>query len=187
MPSPRIATRYAKSLMDLAIEQNQLEAVYADMKWMSDVCKQNRDFVNMLRSPIIKADAKQKIVAAITDKNIGNLTASFNKLVISKGREPILPEIASAFIDSYKQYKGIHTLHLTTASPISDATRQSLVDQVKKSAGFQQIELHEKVDPSLIGGFVLQVGDKLVDVSIAYDLKNIAKQFESNDFIYSIR
>jgi len=187
MPSPRIAARYAKSLIDLSLEQNQLEAVYADMKWLQDVCKQNRDFVNMLRSPIIKADAKQKIVGAITEKNIGSLTAAFNKLVIAKGRESILPEIASAFIEAYKQHKGIHTLFLTTAAPISEATRQALVDQVKKSAGFQQVELHEKVDPSLIGGFMLQVGDKLVDASIAYDLRNIAKQFESNDFIYSIR
>jgi len=62
-----------------------------------------------------------------------------------------------------------------------------LVEQVKKTDGFQHVELQEKVDPALIGGFVLQVGDKLVDASIAYDLKNIAKQFESNDFIYSIR
>jgi F-type H+-transporting ATPase subunit delta len=58
---------------------------------------------------------------------------------------------------------------------------------VKKSAGFQLVELEERIDPDLIGGFVLQVGDKLVDASIAYDLKNIAKQFESNDFIYSIK
>jgi F-type H+-transporting ATPase subunit delta len=187
MPSPRIAARYAKSLIDLSIEQNQLEAVYADMKWLQDVCKQNRDFVNMLRSPIIKPDAKQKIVAAVTEKNIGSLTAAFNKLVISKGRESILPEIAAAFIDAYKQHKGIHTLQLTTATPISDATRQALVNQVKKTAGFEQVELQEKVDPALIGGFVLQVGDKLVDASVAYDLKNIAKQFESNDFIYNIR
>ncbi|MFM7671359.1 MAG: ATP synthase F1 subunit delta [Bacteroidota bacterium] len=187
MPSPRIAARYAKSLIDLALEQNQLEAVYADMKWLQEVCKQNRDFVNMLRSPIIKADAKQKMVAAITEKSIGSLTAAFNKLVIAKGREPILPEIAAAFIDAYKHHKGIQTLFLTTAAPISDATRQALVEQVKKTAGFQQVELHEKVDTSLIGGFMLQVGDKLVDASIAYDLRNIAKQFESNDFIYSIK
>lgn len=187
MPSPRIAARYAKSLIDLSLEQNQLEAVYADMKWLQAVCKQNRDFVNMLRSPIIKADAKQKMVAAITEKNIGTLTAAFNKLVIAKGRESILPEIATAFIDAYKQHKGIHTLFLTTAAPISDATRNALVDQVKKSAGFKEVELEERVDPALIGGFVLQVGDRLVDASIAYDLKNIAKQFESNDFIYSIK
>ena len=187
MPSPRIAARYAQSLIDLALEQGQLEAVYADMKWLQAVCQQNRDFVNMLRSPIIKVDAKQKIVSAITDSNIGTLTTAFNKLVIAKGRESLLPEIAVAFINAYKQHNGIHTLHLTTAVPISAETRQALVDQVKKSAGFERVELEERVDPELIGGFVLQVGDKLVDASIAYDLKNISKQFESNDFIYSIR
>lgn len=187
MSNQRIAARYAQSLIDLALEQGQLEAVQADMKWLQDVCKQNRDFVNMLRSPIIKADAKQKIVAAVTDKNISTLTASFNKLVISKGRENMLPEIANAFIEAYKKHKGIHTLKLTTASPISEGTRQALVDQVKKTTGFQHVELEERVNPDLIGGFVLQVGDKLVDASIAYDLRNIAKQFESNDFIYKIR
>lgn len=187
MPSPRIAARYAKSLIDLAIEQNQLEGVYADMSWLQEVCRQSRDFVNMLRSPIIKADSKQKMVRSITEKQVGVLTAAFLKLVIAKGREGILPEIASAFIDGYKQYKGIHTLFLTTAAPISDATRVALVDQVKKSGGFKQVELHENVDPALIGGFVLRVGDQLVDASILYDLRNIAKQFESNDFIYNIR
>jgi len=187
MPSPRIAARYAQSLIDLALEQGQLEAVHADMKWLQAVCQQNRDFVNMLRSPIIKADAKQKIVAAITDSNIGSLTTAFNKLVIAKGRENMLPEIATAFIEAYKQHKGIQTLKLTTAAPISEAMRRALVDQVKKSAGFNEVEVEERVDQTLIGGFVLQVGDQLVDASIAYDLKNIAKQFESNDFIYSIR
>jgi F-type H+-transporting ATPase subunit delta len=59
--------------------------------------------------------------------------------------------------------------------------------QVKKTGGYQNIELEEKVDKDIIGGFVLQIGDKLVDASIAYDLKAIAKQFENNDFIYKIR
>ncbi len=187
MSSQRIAARYAQSLIDLALEQGQLEAVQADMKWLQDVCKQNRDFVNMLRSPIIKADAKQKIVAAVTANQISALTASFNKLVITKGRESMLPEIAAAFIDAYKAHKGIHTLKLTTALPISVSTRQALLDQVKKTTGFQHVELEERVNADLIGGFVLQLGDKLVDASIAYDLKNIAKQFERNDFLYNIR
>ena len=76
---------------------------------------------------------------------------------------------------------------MTTAIPVSDTMKNAIVEQVKKSAGFQNIELEEKVDPALIGGFVLQIGDKLVDASIAYDLRVIAKQFESNDFIYKVR
>ncbi len=187
MPNPRLASRYAKSLIDLAIEKGQLEKVFADMQWLQAVCKSNRDFVNLLRSPVIKPDTKKKILTAVTAGNVGELTAAFNALLITKGRESNLPEIVNAFIDSYKQHKNIQTIKLTTAAPISDALKNSIVEQVKKSAGFQNVEVEEKIDADLIGGFVLQIGDKLVDASIAYDLRAIAKQFENNDFIYKVK
>ena len=157
------------------------------MKWLNEVCKSNRDFVNVLRSPVIKANTKQKIVESVTNGRVSELTAGFIRLLISKGRETNLPEILTSFISSYKQHKNIHIVKLTSASPLTDSVKEAIVSQVKKSAGFQQIELEEKIDESLIGGFVLQIGDKLVDASVLYDLKNIAKQFENNDFIYKIR
>jgi len=106
---------------------------------------------------------------------------------LQKNRESYLPEICSAFIKTYKEQKGIKTVHLTTASPATAEVKQSILDQVKKSGGYTQVELQEKVDPALIGGFVLQVDDKLIDASVAYDLKAIAKQFENNDFVYKIK
>ena len=187
MQNPRLASRYAKSLIDLAIEKGQLETVYADMQWLQAVCKSNRDFVNLLRSPIIKNDVKKKIFTAVTAGKIGELAAGFNNLLVAKNREKYLPEIVNAFIAAYKVHKNIQTVHLTTATPVSDTVKQSIVNQVKKSAGFENVELEEKINPDIIGGFVLQIGDKLVDASIAYDLKAIANQFKNNDFIYKIR
>ncbi len=187
MPNPRLASRYAKSLIDLSIEKGQLEKVFADMQWLQAVCKSNRDFVNLLRSPIIKADTKKKIIGAVTAGKVSELTAAFNTLLANKGRESNLPEIINAFIAAYKEHKNIQTVKLTTATPVSDSMKNAIVEQVKKSAGFQNIELEEKVDADIIGGFVLQIGDKLVDASIAYDLKAVAKQFDNNDFIYKIR
>jgi F-type H+-transporting ATPase subunit delta len=187
MPNPRLASRYAKSLLDLSIEKGQLEQVYADMQWLQAVCKSNRDFVNMLKSPVISGDKKIKIVGAVAAGKLSKLTTAFNTLLTKKNRESSLPEIANAFISQYKEYKNIYTVKLTTATPVSDATRDAIITQVKKTGSYENIELEEKVDKNIIGGFVLQVGDKLIDVSIAYDLKNIAKQFENNDFIYKIR
>jgi len=187
MPNPRLASRYAKSLMDLSMERNQLEPVFADMKWLNDVCKSNRDFVNVLRSPVIKADIKKKIIAAVTGGRINEMTSGFVNLLITKGRESYLPEILTAFIAAYKAHKNIQIIKLTSAAPMGDSLKKAIIDQVKKSAGFQHIELEEKIDEALIGGFVLQVGDKLVDASILYDLKSISKQFENNDFIYKLR
>ncbi|HEV7780996.1 MAG TPA: ATP synthase F1 subunit delta [Chitinophagaceae bacterium] len=187
MPNPRLATRYAKSLIDLAIERGELEKVFADMKWLNSVCKTNRDFVNLLRSPVIKGDTKKKIMEAVTGGRISEMTAAFNRLLITKGRESNLPEITAAFITAYKLEKNIQTIRLTTAAPVTDAVKDAIIAQVKKTAGFQNAELEEKVDPNIIGGFVLQVDDKLIDASVAYDLKAIARQFENNDFIYKIK
>ena len=187
MQNPRLASRYAKSILDLAIERGELEKVYADMQWLQAVCKSNRDFVNLLRSPIIKNDTKRKIIEAVTAGNISELTAGFNRLLVAKNRERFLPEIINAFIAAYKSHHHIRTVQLTTATPVTDSMRNAIVEQVKKSAGFDKVELEEKVNPELIGGFVLQVGDQLVDASVAYDLRAIAKQFENNDFIYKTR
>lgn len=187
MPNPRLASRYAKSLLDLSIEKGQLEAVYADMQWLQAVCRSSRDFVNMLRSPVISSDKKDKIAEAVTAGKIGALTAAFNRLLISKHRESHLPEITTAFIAQYKAYKKIYTVKLTTAAPVSEAIRNAIIEQVKKTSDMENIELETAVDENLIGGFVLQAGDKMVDASIAYDLRQVARQFENNDFIFKVR
>ena len=187
MPNPRLATRYAKSLIDLAIEKDQLETIFADMQWLQAVCKASREFVNVLRSPVIKADKKEKIVEAVTKAQIGEITTAFIRLMIRKSRESYLPEVAAAFIKQYKVHKDIYTIKLTTASPLSEELKNSIVKKIRETTEMQHIELEAVVNKNLIGGFVLLAGDKLIDASIAYDLKTIAKQFDNNDFIYKLR
>lgn len=187
MPNPRLAHRYAKSLIDLSIERNELETIYGDMQLLSGICKSNRDFVNMLRSPVINPDVKAKIMDAVLMGKITELTTAFTKLLVKKGREGNLPEICTAFIQQYKEYKNIYTVKLTTATVLSNELKNSIIERVKATSQMQNIELETEVNKDLIGGFVLQAGDKLVDVSVAYDLKLIAKQFENNDFIYKVR
>ena len=187
MSAIRIAGRYAKSLIDLSVERGQLESVFADMQWLQAVCNSSRDFVVVLKSPVIKGDKKQKILESVTSGKISELTAAFNRLLIKKGRESFLPEIIPAFISQYKEYKNIYTIKLTTAAAISDDLRNAIVDRMKQISDMKNIELETAVNDDLIGGFVLQAGDQLVDASIAYDLKNIARQFDNNDFVYKIR
>ena len=187
MPNPRLASRYAKSLLDLAVERGQLEQVNNDMTYLQQLTRGSRDFLNLLRSPIVSSDKKQSVIDSITGQNISELTSAFTKLLVNKGREGELPEIIAAFIQQYKTKKGIHTVKLTTAAPVSDEVKNSIIEQVKRTSNLQNIELETKVDPDLIGGFVLQAGDKLIDASIAYDLRNVARQFENNDFIYKVR
>ena len=187
MLNPRLAGRYAKSLIDLAVEKNQLEEAYKDMVFLQALCKSNPDFVALLKSPIISADKKQAIIKALTEGKVSGIAAAFISLLIRKGRESVLPQIAPAFIEQYKRLKGIQTVSLTTAAPVSEDLKKAIVDKVKTQLPSKTIELTTTVDEDLIGGFVLQIGDTLVDASIAYDLNAIKKQFLNNDFIYKIR
>lgn len=187
MLNPRVASRYAKSILDLAVEKGQLETVYKDMLYLQQLTKGSKEFLNLLRSPVVKADAKIRAINAVTAGTISELTEAFTTLLINKTREAVLPEVINSFVEQYKRHKNIHTVQLTTAMPVSDALKNAIVDQVKKTSDLQNIELEIKVDPSIIGGFVLQAGDKLIDASISYDLKAIARQFENNDFIYKVR
>ena len=187
MPSPRLAGRYAKSLIGLANEKNQLEAVYNDMLYLQEVCKASKDFVTLIKSPVINADKKLSALNAVTSGKIGELTTAFNRLLVTKGREDVLPEIITAFIDQYKVQKGIHTVKLTTAGPVSEELKNQIVAKVKEQAKVSNIELKTAVNEDLIGGFVLEIGGTLVDASIAYDLNKIRSQFMNNDFIYKIR
>jgi F-type H+-transporting ATPase subunit delta len=187
MQNPRLATRYAKSMIDLATEQNQLAAVYGDMKQIIKICKSNPDFVAMLRSPVIKADKKGKIVEAVLINQVGKITEAFNKLLVAKGRESNLPEIAAAFVTQYNKINGISNVKITTAVAISDATKDQIINTVKSSGTDRKFELETVVDASLIGGFLVETEGNLVDISILRDLKDISKQFLNNDYIHKIR
>lgn len=187
MQNPRLAGRYAKSLVDLAVEKSQLEEVYKDMLYLQAVCKSNRDFVNVLKSPVIKADKKQAILEAVTTGKISGLTQTFNRLMVSKGREASLPEIAEAVIDSYNKIKGISTVKLTTAQPISEELKNSIIGKIKSATPMQNVELETRTDDSLIGGFVLEFNNNLVDASVARDLKDIKAQFQKNVYVQDIR
>lgn len=187
MSNPRVASRYAKSLLELAVEKDQLEPVYSDMLYLQRLTKESREFLNLLRSPVVKADTKIKALDAVTKGKISPLTTAFVNLMVSKTREDILPEVITSFVSQYKQLKGIRIVKLTTAVPVSDSVKNAIVAQVKKAGDIQNLELQEIVDPSIIGGFVLQAGDKLIDASVSYDLRNVSRQFENNDFIYKVR
>ncbi|MFL5747676.1 MAG: ATP synthase F1 subunit delta [Niastella sp.] len=187
MPNPRLAARYAKSLIDLANEKSQLEPVYQDMLFLQSICRESREFLVLLRSPIVKADKKVAIVEAVTKGKISELTGIFNRLLINKGRESSLPEVITSFIDQYKLQKGIHTVKLTTAVPVTEEMKKQIVGQVQRQTNMANIDLKTTVNEEIIGGFVLEIGDQLIDASIAYDLNKIKSQFMNNDFIYKIR
>ncbi len=187
MPNPRLANRYAKSLIDLSIEKGLLEVIYSDMKFLKAACNSSKELVSLLQSPIINADKKANVLNAITSGKVNELTILFYKLLLQKGREFELPEILTAFIEQYNAIKGIQKVKLKTAVPISEELKKSICDKVSNESTKGTIELVATVDESLIGGFVLEFNNNLVDASVSRDLKDIKTQFNKNTYIRAIR
>jgi F-type H+-transporting ATPase subunit delta len=187
MQNPRLAYRYAKSLIDISVEQGQLENVFADMQYLQAVCKSSKEFVTLLRSPIIKGDKKLAVLNAVSKGKVGIITDSFNKLLVNKGREESLPEIIAAFIEQYQALKGIHTVKLTTAQPLSEEVKSAIIAKLQSSTGMKNVDLETAVKDELIGGFVLEYNNNLVDASILRDLQDIQRQFMSNDYVMKLK
>lgn len=186
MAESRAATRYVKSLLSLAVEQGALEQVHDDMRTFSKVLAENRDFALVVNNPIIRHDKKRAIFHQLFDGRFHKLTLAMMDLISKKYREPILPAIAREFHLAYNEYKGIARAFVTTPAPVDQKLKQEFADIVRKISGKTQVELIEKVDPSLIGGFVLKVGDRQIDTSIKSKLNALELQFSKNPYIREI-
>ncbi|MEP7253963.1 MAG: ATP synthase F1 subunit delta [Ginsengibacter sp.] len=187
MTNPRLAKRYAKSLIDLSSELNQLNEVHADIETLIAICKQSRPFVLMLKSPVISPDKKYKVINSITGGKISKITDTFIQLLTTKNREYYLPDIIASFIDQFNVIKGIHRVKLTTAIPVSEEIKNSFISKIESADSIKNIELEAVVDEKIIGGFVLEMDGKLVDASILRDLNDVKKQFQNNDYIHKLR
>lgn len=180
MASARAAVRYVKSLLALADEQDQTDRVHKDLLMFSRVVKENRALMLALRNPIVKEDKKSNILHAIFGKKVSPLTLSFFDIICRKGREGILPQIAETFHLAYNAAHGIGQASITTAFPLDKKLRDEVSELAKKLCGEKKVELKEEVDEDLIGGFVLDVGDRQVDTSIRSSLNKLKIQFTSN-------
>lgn len=182
MQGTRVASRYAKSFIDLTIEQGVMEQAYADMKTILEVCKANPDFVIFLKSPVIKTDKKEEVLKQVFSGKLNKVTDAYIQLINSKKREMYLPEIAAEFINQYKENKKILTAVITTASGLDDIIRAQ-ISQIVKGSGNNEVVLEEKINKDIIGGFIIRVGDKQMDASILRKLNNLRRNFAENPYI----
>ena len=182
MRHSRVTIRYAKALLQLAIEQNILEQSYADMVLLDSVFKQNKDLSLLLKSPIVKTDQKLSIFKLIFDEKIGEVSMAFINIITTKKRESLLALIASSFISLYKEHNKIETASVITATPLDEILRTEVINYIKKH-GNDNVELTEKVDENIIGGAIIRMGDKQLDASVSKAISELRQSFNSNLYL----
>ena len=167
-----VAHRYAKSLLDFAIEKNVVDAVYTDTVGFKETCEGSKDLVLALKSPIIKHYTKLAILNKLFKSIFNPITYSIFVIITNKNRESILPAIAKQFINLYTEFKGIQKAEITSASALTEDQKKAVTKIVKDYTG-KEVQLTEHIDESLIGGFILRVGDQQIDDSIRRKLNDL--------------
>ncbi|PQJ11457.1 ATP synthase F1 subunit delta [Flavipsychrobacter stenotrophus] len=183
MQNPRLASRYAKSLLDLAIETNKLEDTLKDIQLLDNVCRVSPEFTVMLRSPVIRGDKKLAVINAVVKDSLHELTKKFIALLGVKGRESNMPEIVTVFIEQYNKLKNIRTVNLTTATAMDDKMKNAMLAKIAGFMPTDTVDMKTKIDASLIGGFVLEIEGKLFDASVKKKLNDIKSSIVDNSYV----
>jgi F-type H+-transporting ATPase subunit delta len=181
MNDSKIPVRYAKALFDLAIEHDSLDRVYENMQLLLSVCSM-KEVKQILENPVIRATKRGEILKALLQSDIEPLTLKFLDLVFTQDREGYLAAMARDFIDLARRHRGIRQVTLTTAVPAGENVRREIAAMTATDIA-SKIEFVEKIDKSLIGGFVLRVDDKYIDASVRRKLNSFRKEFTEEGII----
>lgn len=177
----RAANRYAKALLEYALQQKASERVFEDMTLIHKTIKNNKELGNLLVSPIVKTIVKKNVL----EKVFVGISPQVHKLLgvlIENKRLPILDGVAEKYIIHYNNYKNNKTAVVTTAIPLTDEMRKEVLKKVETLSPNANITLENKVDESIIGGFVLRLGDIQYNASIAYKLNKLKQDFREKLF-----
>lgn len=180
MSEQRIASRYARSLLEIAQEKGCLEDVMKNMVNLKSLSESNKDFVLMLQTPIIPHLKKLSLLKKIFSSKVNDITLASFDLIARKGRERYLPEIAKEFIRRYNVSKGIVEAVFTTAIPLKDSLKSEIIDIVKNITKQKTVQLTEVIDENIVGGFILKTENQQIDDSISGRLNELKLKFNQN-------
>jgi F-type H+-transporting ATPase subunit delta len=173
MKGTRATIRYAKALLQLSVEKDFLSQSYNDMVYVDQLCSESKDFVLLLKSPIVKTDLKLRIINEVLNNKVSETSLRFINIITSKKRESLLPEIVHNFIELYKAQNNIQS---------ATDTKKSVLNYIKYQTK-STIELKELVDESIIGGAIIKMGDKQLDASVSKEILELKQIFNQNLYL----
>ena len=168
-----VTTPYAEALLQVVNENNQTEAMVKEVKQLLSLIKDSSDLEKTLSSPVLETDTKKKIIIEIFSEKINISLLNFLKLLADRQRIGIVTSILDRFLEIYRENSNIALATVTSAVELTDDQKGSITKKIINIAGTEKLELVTKIDPSLIGGFVASVGSKVIDASLASQIRKL--------------
>lgn len=170
------AKTYGDSLFELALEEGKIELFLKEAEFVQQVLAENEDLVKLMTHPKISKEEKENVVENIFKSNISDEMTGFLVIVIKKGRFKEIKAIFSYFIAKVKEYKKIGVAFVTTAVELREEQKEALVKRLIETTEYETMEMNYATDPSLIGGMIVRIGDRVVDSSIKHKLNNLTRE-----------
>jgi len=161
----RAAIRYAKAVLSLAIDKNNADEVNENMQLIASTLNEAKDLQIALNSPVIKVDTKKDTILAVFGDSINTISKGLINQLVENKRLTILADVATQYTIIYDFHKGTQAAVVTSAVPLTDSLKEKILSKVKEIVG-KKVTIENIIDPSIIGGFILRVGDKQFDARL---------------------
>ena len=185
MKDSRPSLRYAKAILNLA-KDNKIEAeVNNDMKLISETIAESNELQLLLKSPVTKASDKRNVLTAIFGEKINSVTKGLFNLLEENKRIIMLPSVAKQYSIIYDFDKNIQIAKVTTAVALTSDLEKKIQDKIVAITG-NSATIENVINPDIIGGFILRVGDVQYDASISNQFKELRREFDNSHYIPQI-
>ncbi|NJW52015.1 ATP synthase F1 subunit delta [Salinimicrobium oceani] len=184
MQGSRAAARYAKALLSLAKDKDVTKEVNEDMSLISNTIKNSSDLQAFLKSPVVKNTMKKNALSEIF-RSVNGVTSGLFSILIENNRLDILPLIAKEYNRLFDEMNGVQVAKVTTAIPLTPALEAKIQQKVKELTG-HEAKIENIVDESIIGGFILRVGDIQYNGSVSSQLTNLRRELQNNTYVAKI-
>jgi len=175
----RAAIRYAKAVLEIATQSSISDKIFAEMQTIAKTIASNQELKDFLNNPIIKQDGKKAALLEIFNTG-SEVTNNLINLLVDNKRSNLLQSVAENYIALHNQQKGAVTAIVTTAIPLDEKLKAKVLAKVKELTHATDVTLESKVDPAIIGGFILRIGDLQYDASIANHFEKLKKEFSTS-------
>ncbi|MFD2517403.1 ATP synthase F1 subunit delta [Salinimicrobium flavum] len=181
MQGSKAALRYAKAVLSLAKDNNLTNEVNKDMILINDTISNNEELQGFLKSPVVKDNMKKNALLEIF-KDVQGVTTGLFGILIENNRIDILDRVASTYRELYNELNGVQVAKVTTAFPLTPALETMIQAKVKELTG-NEAQINNVIDESIIGGFILRVGDIQYNGSVKAQLNNLKREFKNNTYV----
>lgn len=171
-----VSKTYGDALYELGVEQNNLDELYREVMLVVRVLNENPKFSKIMNHPKIVKEEKEAVMEEAFKGRVCDELTGFLKLIISKNRYADIDAILNYFILRYKEYKKIGIAYVSTPLPLNEIQKSEIMDCLIRTTSYEQMEMSYEIDPSLIGGMVIRIGDKVVDSSVKSKLNALSKE-----------